>query len=202
MRNDFGYFAFFNPIFPPPLFYNEIPYLCQLMNKHFKSIILQQTGASALAEKELIQELWSGYGKIMRVELQDASVDSVVVKHVQLPTQQNHPRGWDTDIGHQRKVKSYQVETTWYQRYSKYSKARLPQCFAVEMHNEEVLMVLEDLNAVGFPLRKYSVSWKEIAACLEWLAKFHASYLGKFLVDFGKSERIGIWKLDRMNWKF
>ena len=149
------------------------------MNKHFKSIILQQTGASALVEKEIIQELWSGYGKIVLVELKDSPIESVVVKHVQLPIHQNHPRGWNTDIGHERKVKSYQVETTWYEKYSKNSKARLPKCLAVETQNDEVLMVLEDLNAAGFPLRKYSVSWKEIVACLEWLAKFHASYLGK-----------------------
>lgn len=149
------------------------------MNKYFKSIILQQTGASALVEKEIIQALWSGYGKIMRIGLHDAAVNSVVVKHVQLPTSQNHPRGWHTDIGHQRKVKSYQVETAWYQTYSKHSKARLPQCFAIETHNEEVLMVLEDLDAAGYSLRKRSVKWAEIAACLEWLAKFHASYLGQ-----------------------
>lgn len=149
------------------------------MDKYFKSIILQQTGAAALAKMATIQELWSGYGKIMRVELQEAAVDSVVVKHVQLPTQKNHPRGWNTDIGHQRKIKSYQVETHWYQTYSKNSKARLPQCFAVDTHNGEVLMVLEDLNAAGYFLRKQTIKWNEIAACLEWLAKFHASYLGK-----------------------
>ncbi len=40
-------------------------------------------------------------------------------------------------------------------------------------------MVLEDLDEAGFSLRKRSVEWEEIAACLEWLAKFHASYLGK-----------------------
>ncbi|MFK7947784.1 MAG: oxidoreductase family protein [Saprospiraceae bacterium] len=149
------------------------------MNKHFKSIILQQTEATDLVEKEIIQELWSGYGKIVRVELKNSPIESVVVKHVQLPIQKNHPRGWNTDIGHERKVKSYQVETTWYKKYSQFSKARLPKCLAVETQNDEVLMVLEDLNAAGFPLRKYSVSWKEITACLKWLAQFHASYLGK-----------------------
>ena len=102
------------------------------MNEYFRSIILQRTGASSLFEKEMIQELWSGYGKIMRVGLENASVESVVVKHVQLPIYKNHPRGWNTDIGHQRKVKSYKVETTWYDTYSKNSAARLPQCLAIE----------------------------------------------------------------------
>ncbi|MCB0838016.1 MAG: DUF1679 domain-containing protein [Bacteroidetes bacterium] len=149
------------------------------MNEYFKSIILQKTGATSLFTKEIIQELWSGYGKIMRIGLVNASVESVVVKHVQLPRYKNHPRGWNTDIGHQRKVKSYQVETTWYDRYSKDSAARLPQCLAIETQGDEVLMVLEDLDAAGYSLRKRSVIWEEIKACLAWLAQFHASYLGK-----------------------
>ena len=149
------------------------------MNDHFKSIILQKTGASSLFEKDVIQELWSGYGKIIRVGLENASVKSVIVKHVQLPIRKNHPRGWNTDIGHQRKVKSYKVEATWYDIYSEISTARLPQCLAFEMYNDEVLIVLEDLDEAGYPLRKNSVKWEDIVECLAWLAKFHASYLGK-----------------------
>ena len=149
------------------------------MNEYFRSIILQRTGASSLFEKEVIQELWSGYGKIMRIGLENASVDSVVIKHVQMPIYKNHPRGWNTDIGHQRKVKSYKVETTWYDRYSKNSIARLPQCLAIETKDDEVLMVMEDLDEAGYHLRKRVVTWEEIAECLAWLAQFHASYLGK-----------------------
>ncbi|MCP4884300.1 MAG: phosphotransferase [Flavobacteriales bacterium] len=149
------------------------------MNDYFRSIILQTTGASSLFEKETIQDLWSGYGKIMRVGLENASVDSVVIKHVQMPVYKNHPRGWNTDIGHQRKVKSYKVETAWYDKYSKNSSARLPKCLAIETKDEEVLMVLEDLDETGYPLRKSVVSWEEIDACLAWLSKFHASYLGE-----------------------
>ncbi|MFT5618622.1 MAG: thiamine kinase-like enzyme [Arenicella sp.] len=149
------------------------------MNKHFKSIILQQTGASSLVEKETIQELWSGYGKILRVGLENASVKTVVVKHVQLPISKKHPRGWNTDIGHQRKLKSYQVETNWYRHYSENSLARLPKCFAIETQEKEVLIVLEDLNEAGYYLRKQAITWKEISNCLAWLAKFHASYLGQ-----------------------
>ncbi|MEM1321367.1 MAG: phosphotransferase [Bacteroidota bacterium] len=149
------------------------------MNDYFKSAILQRTGASSLSEKEVIQELWSGYGKVIRVGLENAAVESVVVKHVQLPLFKNHPRGWNTNIGHQRKVQSYQVETMWYDKYSKKSIARLPHCLAVETQDDEVLMVLEDLDEAGYPLRKRSVTWKEIVECLAWLAQFHASYLGE-----------------------
>ena len=115
----------------------------------------------------------------MRIGLENATVPSVVVKHVQLPKNKNHPRGWNTDIGHQRKVKSYQVEKEWYDTYSKNSSARLPQCLVIETFEEEVLIVLEDLNEAGYPIRKTSLNWEEIAESLKWLAQFHASYLGK-----------------------
>ncbi|PWG06845.1 oxidoreductase family protein [Polaribacter aquimarinus] len=149
------------------------------MKNFFKSFILEKTGASSLQEKEVIQNLWSGYGKIIRVALKGCVTESVVVKNVQLPKQTNHPRGWNSDIGHQRKLKSYQVETNWYQNYSHKSSARLPKCFGVTQKEDEVLIILEDLDAAGFPIRKSAVAWKDIEICLEWLAKFHASYLGK-----------------------
>ena len=124
------------------------------MNEHFQAVLLKSTGASSMFIKETIQSLWSGYGKIMRVALEGGPVKSVVVKLVQLPMHTQHPRGWNSDIGHQRKLKSYQVETYWYETYSFQSKARLPQCFAIEQAGDEVLMVLEDLDTAGFPLRK------------------------------------------------
>ncbi|PQJ79512.1 oxidoreductase family protein [Polaribacter porphyrae] len=157
------------------------------MKPYFKFFILEKTKASSLQEKEVIQSLWSGYGKIKRFLLEGSDLKSVVVKNVQLPKKSNHPRGWNSDISHQRKLKSYQVESNFYKNYSKQSIARLPKCFAIEQKDDEVLMVLEDLDAAGFPIRKQNVSWSEIESCLEWVAKFHANFLGK--------EPIGLWKV-------
>ena len=157
------------------------------MNEYFRSVILRHTGASSLYEASIIQELWSGYGKIIRIGLENAAVDSVVVKHVQWPSIHNHPRGWRTDIGHQRKLKSYSVESTWYKSYSKSCKPRLPHCIAIEKQDDEVMMVLEDLDAAGYPLRKQMLNWREISSCLHWLAQFHASYLGK--------SPVGLWEV-------
>jgi len=154
-------------------------YFCNPMDEYFKSVILKETNAAAILSTTTIQNLWSGYGKILRLELKDATHKSIVVKHVKLPDHQNHPRGWNSDVGHQRKIKSYKVETNWYQRYSPMSQARLPKCISVESKNEEVLMILEDLDQAGFNLRKQSIDWNEISACLKWLAQFHASFLGK-----------------------
>ena len=163
---------------PPLPFPGKFP-IFRLMHQVLQTTLLQCTGASSIAQEEVIQQLWSGYGKIMRIKLLGAAIDSVVVKHVQLPEQARHPRGWNTGIGHQRKVKSYQVEMTWYDSYSSQSVARVPQCLAMETHGDEVLLVLEDLDAAGYFLRKQTLNWEEIAACLAWLAQFHASYLGQ-----------------------
>jgi aminoglycoside phosphotransferase (APT) family kinase protein len=149
------------------------------MNDHFKSITLKATGADRLTESEVIQSLWSGYGKIVRCGLEGSPFDSVVVKHVHWPDAKNHPRGWNTGRSHERKVKSYQVETAWYDQYASRCDAncRIPECLALETHGDEVFMVLEDLDAVGFPERRRTVSDPEIKACLSWLAYFHATFM-------------------------
>ncbi|MCM8526415.1 MAG: ecdysteroid 22-kinase family protein, partial [Lentisphaeraceae bacterium] len=128
----------------------------------------------------MIQSLWSGYGKILRYGLKGSDRDSVVVKHVKLPDQGNHPRGWNTDISHQRKLKSYQVETAFYKNWSSAcdENCPVPECLAVEAQENETLMVLEDLDASGYPVRTSYVSQNEITACISWLANFHATYLG------------------------
>lgn len=164
------------------------------MNKHFSSFILNSTGATTYSVKELVQELWSGYGKILRLKLSDGPYKTVIVKHVQLPFSKQHPRGWNSNIGHQRKLKSYQVESNWYKNYSDQSNARLPKCIAIETHNDEVLIILEDLDQAGFPLRKGNVTWEDISACLNWLATFHASYLG--IVPRGLWDIGTYWHLD------
>ena len=40
-------------------------------------------------------------------------------------------------------------------------------------------MVLEDLDASGFPVRKSSVFIIEMQVCLKWLANFHAIFMGR-----------------------
>lgn len=155
------------------------PFFYDQMNAHFKSIILQSTASSSIIDEEIIQELWSGYGEIKRVSLESSDRKSVIVKHVKLKTPNSHPRGWNSDIGHQRKVNSYHVETNWYENFSTLSSARLPECIAFEHLEDEVFMVLEDLDDAGYAIRKWNLDWDQITFCLKWLAQFHASFMGK-----------------------
>ncbi|XP_062842161.1 uncharacterized protein pkdc isoform X3 [Trichomycterus rosablanca] len=143
------------------------------MKQEYQDLILEATSAASLQIGGKIQTLWSGYGQIVRVHLQGGERESVVVKHVEFPKDCS-----DTDLSHQRKVRSYQVETHWYQNYSTNEHCRIPECLAARSFGDEQLMVLEDLDAAGFPGRRTSVREAEIKACLRWLANFHGLFLG------------------------
>lgn len=164
------------------------------MNTYFQQVILQSAGATSIIHQKSIQELWSGYGSILRISLDGGTRSSVVVKHVRIPKASRHPRGWDTDLGHKRKLKSYEVETKWYEGYSSDCPARVPLCLTVDRHDDEVLIVLEDLDASGFPLRKTHLNWSEIDTVLQWLASFHAKFMGK--APDGLWEHGTYWHLD------
>ncbi len=166
------------------------------MNNNFQDVARLATGADTIYHIEDIQSLWSGYGKIMRYGLVGCDDEGVVIKHVKLPLKKNHPRGWNTDISHQRKVKSYHVESAWYRDWGQYCDAscRVPQCYALEEDDDEFLMVLEDLDASGFSQRKSSVSIDEMRACLYWLSNFHAIFLGQ--VPVGLWQVGTYWHLD------
>ncbi|MEP5364639.1 MAG: oxidoreductase family protein [Reichenbachiella sp.] len=150
------------------------------MTEQLAEIILKATQAKSIINTSHIQELWSGYGQILRCELEEGISPSVIVKHVQLPNQSHHPRGWNTDLSHERKLKSYQVEINWYNdlahRCDDY--CRVADTIHLQDRQGEMLMIMEDLNATGFPIRKSEVSIPEIKACLSWLAHFHAKFMG------------------------
>jgi aminoglycoside phosphotransferase (APT) family kinase protein len=151
------------------------------MNPKLQEFVCKAMDAYISFHLEDIQTLWSGYGKIMRYGLKGADRKTVIIKHVQLPDQAHHPHGWNTDISHQRKIKSYHVESAWYRDWAQHCDevCRVPECFGLEEHEDEFLMVLEDMDASGFPVRKDSVTMGEMRACLKWLANFHATFMGK-----------------------
>jgi hypothetical protein len=151
------------------------------MALEMEQLIAEATGATGSREIEVVQSLWSGYGAILRYELEGIDRKSLIVKKVSPPqANEHHPRGWNTDGSHQRKLKSYQVESAWYQHYAERCgpACRVPQCLAVAGRGDEVTLLLEDLDASGFPERRTAPKPVEIRACLAWLAGFHATFLG------------------------
>lgn len=161
-----------------------------MVKKKFEETILKETKSRDLWVEEKIQELWSGYGSILRYRLEGGPYKSVVVKHIDLKKGGSHPRGWNTDISHKRKEKSYKIEMEWYRSWN----SKLPkECFTprmifIEEENNESLIILEDLNQEGFPLRRNSIDLPQIKKCLKYLAYFHMNFINespKGLWDIG-----------------
>jgi hypothetical protein len=165
------------------------------MKKEIEKFILEATSSKELEVKEKIQDLWSGYGEILRISLKESTINqhSVVVKYVTLPEEnsKNHPKGWNSSISHQRKIKSYQVEITWYKEFSTKCNqfCKVPKLLGHYQQQGEYIMVLEDLDTLGFNQRHSYPNVKQMKTCLRWLAHFHALFMN---VDFSSS---GLWKI-------
>lgn len=151
------------------------------MQASFDNFVLSATGAEAIEDSEIIQSLWSNYGQIVRLRLIGGAHSSVILKHVKIPPMSNHPRGWNTSLSHQRKIRSYQVEAHWYQHYAEICQndCQVPVGLAVKSLENETILLMTDLDAAGFDVRKNTVNMQDIHACLAWLASFHATFINR-----------------------
>lgn len=135
-----------------------------------------------LIKIETVQSLWSGYGEIARYFSPGLNTN-VIVKHINPPEQVSHPRGWNTQISHQRKLKSYQVELHFYQDYAQHCDefCIVPKLIASSMvdnsSHQQSLMILQDLDHAGFSKRKTQVNIEGVKQTIKWLAYFHAKFL-------------------------
>ena len=123
--------------------------------------VMQARGAHRLAR---IQQLWGGYGELVRVALEGSAVRTVVVKVIAPP-----PAEADT-VSDARKRRSYEVEERFYRDFVPRcdEACRVARMFASRSTGDARWFVLEDLGDRVAPL----------AACLAWLAAFHARFLG------------------------
>ena len=128
---------------------------------------------------------------IWRCRLAGADVPSVIVKAIDVHAPMAvHPRGWQGDRSHQRKLKSYAVECCFYREYSArisspHSACRVPTFLAESRpDNAPWLLIMEDLQVAHFsPAMAQEASFY---AGLDWLAAFHAHFLG--------CEASGLWE--------
>ena len=151
-------------------------------NTAVEEFILKATSAREIVSATKMQSLWSGYGRICRYELSGADYESVIVKHVHPPSSGNHPRGWNSDLSHQRKVRSYRVESNWYSHFASVcgGVCKIPELIGMHQENDESLFILEDLDVAGYNERRSGkISERDIELCLQWLARFHALFMNK-----------------------
>ncbi len=141
--------------------------------------LLSRLGFAKILRIEAIQTLWSGCGEIVRIHLDDAKISSIIIKNIDLSATKNHPRGWNTDRSHLRKVKSYEVEQEWYSKWANQcdTSCRIPKCYFSTNKEAQQLILLEDLNPSGYPKRRESLEINEAKTVLKWLANFHAIFM-------------------------
>ena len=152
-----------------------------MLSKNIQKFILEKTNSSQVISVECIQNLWSGYGKILKVHLDSKERKSIIVKLVSIPEKTNHPRGWDSEVSNLRKIKSYQVENCFYLKFGVKLKGNnlpyVPKLIGSTSKNQNTVLILEDLNILGFTEKRESLNLCETKLCLTWLAHFHAVFL-------------------------
>jgi len=159
-----------------------------VLHPALQRMVAKATHAEHVKPDEVIQSLWGGYGEIIRLKLSSCELDSVILKHVKPPSSVHHPRGWHSDASHARKLKSYAVEMHWYEHWSEHcdNSCRVPKSYLTTTHDNEFIILLEDLDASGFSIRKEHIEIEDMKQCLHWLAHFHATFL--------KEDPKGLWR--------
>ena len=128
---------------------------------------LAQAAGAGVQGAVLVQSLWGGYGAIWRCTLQDGR--SVILKAVSPPPGQGR--------SHQRKLRSYAVETHWYSHWSSRCglECRVPALLALDPTPGAWRLLMEDLNSAGFARGTQD----QASALIDWLANFHATFMGQ-----------------------
>ena len=145
------------------------------MNTLYENIA-EELNLGEIISFELIQNLWSNYGELVRLKFHNKSI---IVKHIKLPKKSEHPKGWNTNLSHERKLKSYKVEVNWYEEFSKNidNRCRVPQGLMTFTSENESLIVMEDLSSLGFDCIVKEANKEHLKSSLRWLANFHACYM-------------------------
>lgn len=84
------------------------------MNDDVLRWVCETTGAARARRGAHVQSLWGGYGELCKVHLSGHERRSVVVKCVQPPA----VSGRESDRGHRRKCRSYDVEGAFYRTFA------------------------------------------------------------------------------------
>ena len=125
----------------------------------------------------LLQTLWSGYGQCFR--FYSPKLDRyLVAKAIKPPSQPNHPKGWHSATSHQRKLDSYAIEHHFYQYYpDKLTNSPVPTLIASDHYDNCRLLIMQDLDSLGYRARHSCLSLEEAQPVITYLARFHAALM-------------------------
>lgn len=151
------------------------------MDETIKSRILKATNAKEIVKTKLIQNLWDNYGELLRVYLRGGDTESVILKHIKLPAKKSFLKDPGSAFSKKRKYKSYHVEAHWYAHYNpinlKDNGSPTAKRLASFQEKDDLFLLLEDLDALGFGRRLSMAGLQEMKVVLSWLASFHAKFM-------------------------
>ena len=129
---------------------------------------------------ETVADLWSGYGGITRLRPPNDTPNDdpppLIVKWVQPnadPARQ--PRGWGGRASHDRKLRSYQIERTFYRNRSSLTGQFDGKIANHHGDDPDAWLLIEDLDHAGYQRRVTDPNPTAIRTVITWLAKFHAA---------------------------
>lgn len=138
------------------------------------SKIVENDLEEKILEINLVQRLWKNYGGLYRVKTHKKNY---IIKLIQKSISEITFSNQASQYAHLRKVKSYQVETSFYKNYKEHQPyARTANFITANQTRNLSYIVLEDLSSIGYVMRK-KLNLSEIQKCIEWLAQFHMCYL-------------------------
>lgn len=164
---------------------------------------LSQLCNASVSDVKLIQSLWSGYGACFRATLTSPTLayapkgvqakHAVVAKCATPPTVLNHPKGWNGDTSHQRKLASFAIENSFYQHLQPFTTeaCKVPRCIASDNRDTDSLLVMEDLAHLGYTKTRDALSVQQAEVVLQWLGAFHGQFLN--VTDNITHQGINLW---------
>lgn len=146
------------------------------IDQAFKAWVSEQLDDPDVHAFSLLQMLWSGYGQCFRFFSPKYNC-TLVAKAVKPPDIISHPKGWNNNDSHQRKLTSYQIERTFYVQFRARLMLPAPELIAEDKRGDAMLLIMTDLDSQGFDQRYETLKIDQASAVLRYLARFHATFL-------------------------
>ena len=147
-----------------------------MFSERIKSQICTSVSADSITNIDTFKTVWSGFGALHRVYF-SCKTKPIVVKSICLPSEINHPRGWNSRLATARKLKSYRVEQHFYAYVSHHLNTNTAKFIGLFEEANTQYLVLSDLSINEFK----SIAEHDLEAVkriLDWLAHFHVENLG------------------------
>lgn len=148
------------------------------LSESARALLNKVAGSGTLRSVEPLQSLWGGQGSVLQLHLNDPHNQSLVLKHIVPDASASHPRGWNSSASYVRKLKSYEVESRWYEHFAQrcHARCKVPRLKGLSVTDTERLILLEDLS-IDYPATPPALSISQVSLCLRWLAEFHAQFI-------------------------